>query len=278
VFAILGRMDARRPLLVAVIALAALGGCGGSDVQEPVTVSVQVQAPAAEQTTTPEATNPPPAALAADATASGDYALAVPDGYHAVVWVRTGERVAMRTEPGGGELVEEVGRRTQFGSPTVFGVEKQQNGWIGVTTPALPNNQLGWIRFDPDRLASGASQYLVVVDLSDYTATLFKGERKVHSFPVTIGAPASPTPTGTFAVTDTFRGGLSSVYGCCAVAISATQPSLPSGWLGGNRIAIHGTSGPLGVAASHGCVRASDPDVSQLIDTLPLGSPVTIRA
>jgi lipoprotein-anchoring transpeptidase ErfK/SrfK len=134
------------------------------------------------------------------------------------------------------------------------------------------------MRYDPSRLASGASHYSVVVDLSEYTATLYEGDRKMRSFPVTIGAPASPTPTGTFAVTDTFRGGLSPAYGCCAVALSATQPNLPSGWLGGNRIAIHGTSETLGVAASHGCVRATDADVSKLIDTLPLGSPVTIRA
>jgi lipoprotein-anchoring transpeptidase ErfK/SrfK len=62
------------------------------------------------------------------------------------------------------------------------------------------------------------------------------------------------------------------------VALSATQPHIPSGWLGGNRIAIHGTTGPLGVAASHGCVRAANPDVSMLVDRLPLGSPVFIHS
>jgi lipoprotein-anchoring transpeptidase ErfK/SrfK len=134
------------------------------------------------------------------------------------------------------------------------------------------------MRLDPDKLASGASQYSVIVDLSDYTATLFEGEKKVRSFPVSIGAPGSPTPVGKFAVTDTFRGGLAADYGCCALALSATQPNLPSGWLGGNRIAIHGTNSTIGVAASHGCVRAADSDVSKLIDVLPLGSPVTIRA
>ncbi|MET0927105.1 MAG: L,D-transpeptidase [Solirubrobacterales bacterium] len=52
---------------------------------------------------------------------------------------------------------------------------------------------------------------------------------------------------------------------------------MPSGWLGGNRIAIHGTSGPLGIAASHGCVRAADDEVAALIDKVPLGTPVFIR-
>ena len=62
------------------------------------------------------------------------------------------------------------------------------------------------------------------------------------------------------------------------MALSATQPNLPSGWLGGRRIAIHGTAGPLGIAASLGCVRAADADVSELIGRVPLGTPVFIRS
>jgi hypothetical protein len=273
-------MHARRLLVAigAVVALGGVAGCGSSGSSEPITVSVQAPP---EETTTPDATEAPAAAPAPDVSAasgSDPYSVAVPAGYHPVVWVRTGSRVAMRTEPGGGKLVENVGRRTQFGSPSVFGVEQQKHGWVGVTTPDLPNNQLGWMKLDPERLASGASHYSVVVDLSEYTATLYEGEREVRRFTVSVGAPASPTPTGEFAVTDTFRGGLASAYGCCALALSATQPNLPSGWLGGNRIAIHGTYDSVGVAVSHGCVRAANADVSKLIDILPLGSPVTIRA
>jgi hypothetical protein len=259
-----------------LLAVVVMTSCGGSSSGDPITVSVQ--APPAE-TTTPDAAEAPAAAPAPDASdATGADAIAVPDGYHPVVWVRTGARVAIRTKPGGGQLVDTVGRRTQFGSPSVFGVERQEHGWVGVTTPELPNNQLGWIRLDPRRLATGASHYSVVVDLSEYKATLYEGERAVRSFTVTVGAPGSPTPTGKFAVTDTFRGGLSEAYGCCALALSATQPNLPSGWLGGNRIAIHGTYGSVGYAGSHGCVRARNADVSRLIDEVPLGSPVTIRA
>ncbi len=98
------------------------------------------------------------------------------------------------------------------------------------------------------------------------------------SFAVTVGAPGSETPTGRFAVTDTFRGNLNSAYGCCAVALSATQPNLPSGWLGGNRIAIHGNPGTLGAAVSSGCIRAADEKVSELVNRVPLGTPVIIRS
>ena len=204
-------------------------------------------------------------------------ALDRPPGSYPLVWVRSGRRVEVRTEPGGGTLVERAGRRTEFGSTTVFGVVRRSGRWAAVTTPALPNERLGWVELDPRLLRAGWTRISIAVDLSQRRATLLAGGEAVRSFAVTVGMPGADTPTGRYSVTDTFRGGLNTAYGCCAVALSATQPNLPSGWLGGRRIAIHGTSGPLGVAASHGCVRAADAEVSRLVDRVPLGAPVFIR-
>jgi lipoprotein-anchoring transpeptidase ErfK/SrfK len=193
--------------------------------------------------------------------------------------VRRGERAELRSEPGGGELLARLGRRTEFHSPTVFGVVKEADGWAGVTTELVPNGRLGWVRLDPRVLRAGWSNVSIVVDLSERAAQLRDHGRVLRSFEVTVGAPGYETPTGRFAVTDTFRGGLDrAAYGCCALALTATQPHVPSGWLGGDRIAIHGTSGPLGVAASHGCLRAADRDVAALVRHVPLGTPVFIRA
>lgn len=203
-------------------------------------------------------------------------ALAPAGGAHPVAWVRRGARVKIKTEPGG-NLAREVGTRTEFGSPTVFGVVRRVGPWAAVTTQHLPNDRLGWIRLDPERLRFGSTRMAILIDLSDRKAWLYAGGKAIRAFPVTVGAPGSSTPTGRFAVTDTFRGLDSSAYGCCALALSATQPTLPSGWLGGDRIAIHGTDDPLGTAASHGCVRAADHEVSELIDRVPLGAPVLIR-
>jgi len=203
-----------------------------------------------------------------------------PAGAHPIIWVLPGERVAIRTEPGSGDLVEVVGRRTEFGSPTVFGVVRTSGRWGAVSTPALGNDRLGWVRLDSRRLDSGWTELSIVVSLSGRRAELREGDEVVRSFPVTIGAPGSETPTGRFAVTDTFRGGLNPVYGCCAVAISAIQPDLPSGWLGGNRIAFHGngTGEPLGIAASNGCLRADDRHVDALVEEVGLGTPVFVRS
>ncbi len=256
--------------LLAIAIAIAFGACGNDDNREPATVTVS-------------ATEGVPRAAAPSASArrnspSPKLSLEHPADGYPMIWVRGGREVEIRTEPDGGELVERVGRRTEFESPSVFGVIEKRGNWAGVTYPKLANNELGWIELDPKRLKSGWTRVSIAVDISERRAELREGARVVRSFAVTVGAPESETPTGRFAVTDTFRGDLDDAYGCCALALSANQPNLPSGWFGGNRIAIHGTSGALGVAESSGCVRAADADVSELVDRVPLGTPVFIRA
>ena len=194
----------------------------------------------------------------------------------AIVWLRHDAKIAIRSSPGG-KIVKTLRWRTPFDSPTVLAVFRHVGDWAGVPTPLLPNGQLGWVKLDPSRLRAGWTRYAVDVDLSRRTAQLRLGERVLRSFTVTVGAPGTTTPTGRFAITDTFRGNLGPAYGCCALATTATQPNLPSGWLGGNRIAIHGTYGSLGIADSHGCVRAANENVNLLVNRVPLGSPVVIR-
>src|SRR5918992_817506 len=72
----------------------------------------------------------------------------------------------------------------------------------------------------------------------------------------------------------------SSVYGCCILALSGTQPNLPRGWTGGNRLAIHGTpeQGSVGGRESAGCLHARDGDLRRLMSAVPLGTPVRIHA
>ncbi len=205
-----------------------------------------------------------------------DHTLALPDRGHRVVYVLRGHRVDLHASPGG-PVIETVGDETEFGSPHVFAVTETEGRWVGVPTPLLDNGVLAWIRLDDRDLGAGYTRFELLIDLSDRRAELWKKGEAVRAFTVSVGAPGSETPTGRFAVTDVFRRGLNPSYGCCAVALTASQPNLPSGWLGGNRIAIHGTSGPLGLAISSGCVRAADRDVDAIIDKAPLGAPVTVR-
>ncbi len=197
-------------------------------------------------------------------------------GEHPIVWVKPGRRVVLRDAPGG-DPVAKVGDETDFGSPSVFSVVRHTDTWVAAPSPAMPDGEPAWIKADPRKLLGGYVAYSVRVDLSERRAELLHHGVVIRRWPVTIGAPGTETPTGTFAVTDMFRGGLNPAYGCCAVALTATQPNLPADWPGGNRIAIHGTNEPLGEAASHGCIRSADEDVSRLIDTIPLGTPVRIE-
>lgn len=210
--------------------------------------------------------------------ASSGPVLKIPSRSHPLVGIRQGAKVAIRAEPGG-EMVEIVGHRTEFGSPTVFGVVRTAGQWLGVSTPSLPNHRLGWIRHDPERIQGGWTDHSIHVNLSARRATFRERGRDLFTFTVTVGAPDTRTPTGRFAVTDTFRGDLNPVYGCCAVAISAVQPHLRPGWPGGDRIALHGngTGQALGLAVSNGCLRADDEVVSALVDEIDLGAPVFIN-
>jgi hypothetical protein len=193
-----------------------------------------------------------------------------------IVELRRGRRVRLHDRPGG-EVIARMDDGTDFGSPTVLSVRRVRGRWLGVVSPDLPNGDLGWLRADPGRLLDGHTDVRVEVDLSSHRASVWEGDELLRRWTVTVGASDSPTPTGTFAVTDLIKGGLNPAYGCCAVALTATQPHLPSGWKGGDRIAFHGTDGQLGADASSGCIRSADVDVRALIRMVPLGAPVKIH-
>jgi lipoprotein-anchoring transpeptidase ErfK/SrfK len=247
-----------------------------TEAPDEVPAPLPVTVPASTEPKEPREDPIPPKPSRAPEHPRPPHLLELPRDGHPIVWVRGGETAQLRAAPGG-QVVRDLGRQTEFGSVHAFSVVRRSGPWAGVPTPYRDNDELGWLRLDERRLASGSTPYEIRVDLSSFRAALVRGDDVLHSFPVTIGAEASPTPTGRFAVTDTFRGNLNPAYGCCALALTARQPNLPSGWFGGDRIAIHGTSGGLGVAASNGCVRARDADVSLLVDEAGVGTPVIIR-
>jgi lipoprotein-anchoring transpeptidase ErfK/SrfK len=172
-----------------------------------------------------------------------------------------------------------VGDRTEFGSTRVFSIDKVRGDWFGVPVPELPDGRLAWIRDDRLALELSQTRFWITADVSRQQLELHYGNRVLDRFPVSVGSPSSPTPFGDYAVTDGLVGrGLGPWYGCCVLALSGHQPNLPAGWIGGNRMAIHGTPGAVGGATSHGCLRASDADMVSLFARVPLGTPVFIRA
>ena len=185
-------------------------------------------------------------------------------------------RVGLRDEPDG-KIVATLDTKTRWGSPRVLAVVEQRTGWLGVLTEQEPG-KVAWIPGDAAELL--LEPWALKIDLSARRVTVSHEGEVVRRFTVGIGAPGSPTPTGRFGVTDTLRLTGGSPYGCCAIALTARQKSIPQGWTGGDRVAIHGTDNPasIGKAVSHGCLRSAEDDLRWLLARIPLGSHVEIVA
>jgi hypothetical protein len=196
----------------------------------------------------------------------------------AIAHVREGERVELRSAPAG-PVVARLGAKTEFGSPQSFSVVATKPGWLGVTAPELPNGTLGWIARDPARVDVFWTRWSIHADLAGRSLELRYGHQLVRRFTVTVGGPGTETPPGRYGVTDGISFTESPYYGCCALALSGHQTAaLPAGWIGGDRLAIHGTPGAVGTAESLGCIRATDETMRYLFHRVPLGAPVFIAA
>jgi hypothetical protein len=199
----------------------------------------------------------------------------LPSHVHEIVSVRDGTSVRVLDAPRGRTLGT-AADETELGAPTTFPVAERRGCWLGVSSELAGNDELGWIRFEVTTLALSFTRYSLRADLSKRRLELRRGREVVKRAPVSVGAPATPTPTGRYGVTGVFAGGLNPFYGCCAIALSAVQPSLPPDWPGGDTIAIHGWNGVVGEAASNGCLRASDYDMRALLRHAALGMPIEI--
>jgi lipoprotein-anchoring transpeptidase ErfK/SrfK len=216
---------------------------------------------------------PRPAPVSAPRTAHSR-----PPGF-GVARVRGGRSVRLYAKPRG-SAVGSAGARTQFGSPSVMSVVRHQGRWLAVTTTALGNGRVAWVRADSPGLDRGRVRMAISVDLSKRTLELRRGKRLVKSVRVAVGRPGSSTPVGRFAVTDKIAGSrYGAYYGCCILALNGRQPNPPPGWRGGNRLAIHGTNAPgtIGSPSSAGCLRAADAALRMLMRRVPLGTPVFIH-
>lgn len=206
-------------------------------------------------------------------------AFAIPGGSGHLALMAPRDGLTLRDRPNG-RVIAHLGPKTQWDSATILWAAKRHGDWLGVVATSIGNNRFGWVDARKERPRMWRSNVTLSVDLSERVLELRHGSKVVRRVPVTIGAPATPTPTGRFAVTDKLiPTDKLSAYGCCVLALSGHQKNLRPGWAGGDRIAIHGSPGQrTGGAASAGCLRATNEDLKWMIDRVPLGTPVLIRA
>lgn len=151
--------------------------------------------------------------------------------------------------------------------------------WVRVHLPYRPNRSYGWIRADHVEIRE--NPWRVDVHVERKILTVRRAGRIVLRTRVVTGKSTTPTPRGRFALFQKVREPAASPLGPWALHLTAHSDVLHEYQGGPGRTAIHGMRGelvaPLGVAASHGCVRIPNAVVTQIAGLIPPGTPVTIR-
>lgn len=209
-----------------------------------------------------------------------------PVGKSAVTYavVVRGADVVARARPGGGTILGRYPHVDQNGYPSVFGVVDRKVGshcgttFYRVQLPVAPNGSTGWVAAWAVRLL--VVQTRIEISLSTHRLTLYRNGRAVFRAKVAVGTPDTPTPIGDYFVNERFvLANPSGPFGVAALGISAHSTVLKN-WVQGGPIGIHGTNEPtlIGDAASHGCVRLFNSDMSHLFKLAPAGTPVSITS
>lgn len=162
----------------------------------------------------------------------------------------------------------------------VLGRTNRRGGteWVRVRLPGRPNQHTGWIRAGRTRQTS--TGWHILLRVSTRRVTVYNYGRVVRRFRAVVGKPSTPTPRGRFFIEEALRMPFGSAGAPFALATSARSPVLQEFEGGPGQIALHGTnnlSGPLGTAASHGCVRLSTRAITWLAGRIRGGVPLTIR-
>ena len=134
-----------------------------------------------------------------------------------------------------------------------------------------------------------AEQYphYIVIDRGSFQLRYFENLELVETYTVGVGQAGYETPAGTYSIQNKAVNPAWTVPNAdwtgdlAGQVIPGGSPENPleARWLGiYDGAGIHGTAdiGSLGTAASHGCIRMSVPEVVELYDLVPVGTPVYI--
>ncbi len=146
--------------------------------------------------------------------------------------------------------------------------------------------------------SSTSAQLRIVIEKSNFTLTLYDGNRVVKVYPVAVGKNPGDketvgdmrTPIGKFRIvsihdasawTHDFKDGkgeIKGAYGPWFLRLYTGKDATVSGkaWTG---IGIHGTHAPesIGTCATEGCIHMKNEDIIDLKARVKIGTPVEIR-
>jgi lipoprotein-anchoring transpeptidase ErfK/SrfK len=167
----------------------------------------------------------------------------------------------------------------EVGAPRVLLVVSQLPGWYQVLLPVQPNGSKGWVKAAD--VTASKTGYRVNVSRGGHTVTVYNGKAVVLKAPVAIGTSDTPTPGGSYYITELLQPtNPDGAYGPYAFGLSGFSTTLASFDGGAPQIGLHGTNQPqyIGHDVSHGCIRMSNANIRALARILPLGTPVSIAA
>lgn len=182
------------------------------------------------------------------------------------VWVA---RTATRHSHGATRLLVLAARRDRRGRP-----------WLKVDAPIRPNARTGWIAARDVRL--DRTRWFLSVSTGRRELRAYRDGRLRRRARLVVGAPATPSPHGLFAVYEITRQADPAAFvGPYALHLTALSNVLWDFGGGPGRVALHGRGpaslvDPLGSARSHGCLRADNAVIDWLRGRARPGTPIRI--
>jgi lipoprotein-anchoring transpeptidase ErfK/SrfK len=186
-------------------------------------------------------------------------------------------RIGLYSTPGQAEADDSFSNPTWEGLPLVFLVQQRQGDWMEVQLNTRPNQTTAWVRAADVTLRQVTHR--IVVSLAARSMTVYDGQTPVMEAQVAIGTSSTPTPRGNYYIDGAVRTpDPSGVYGPYQLSVAAFSEVLMSFGSGVGQIAMHGTNAPslIGTAASNGCLRMNNADITRLANTVEIGTPVQI--
>jgi hypothetical protein len=195
-------------------------------------------------------------------------------------WVgqAVGPQLVVDSSPGG-PVEARLPNPNAFGEPLTVVPVAQSGTWLKVLLPIRPNGSTGWVQESALKLMWVT--YRLEVSRSHHRLVLYDAGRPILRSPVAVGAPATPTPRGTFYLTALLKpsqpGG---AYGPYAFGLSGFSPVLRHFAGGPGQLGLHGTDAAwsIGHSVTHGCIRVPNRIITKLAHRLPLGTPLVVTS
>ena len=126
---------------------------------------------------------------------------------------------------------------------------------------------------------SGRPARRIIVSIPDRKLAVLEDDRVVKIYQTAVGAPASPSPDGSFTIVTHISD--PTWYTRGRVVPPGKANPLGTRWLGLSKkgYGIHGTNVPssIGRNASHGCIRMRNHDVEELFEIVAVGDAVELH-